>query len=230
MTPKISTLLKTNFESEAYKSAYRKIIGIAIAGERQAVANYLSLQSLMPLEGGTLLIFSRMERAHADAFAECAKDLDVDPDTEFGEKILASIHANFQTALNNEDLVSSLLIQSILIESFSLSAYKVYVKVAHLSAQTRTSRVIADEAIHLNFSQNWMRSRRAEIRREFFQSNRENLPLIHHMLNQFSDDARAIGLKKIHLIISFIREYQKALTEIGYNFIDRLILTVPLFF
>lgn len=230
MTAKIRTLPQLHFRSDTYRQAYVKIIGIAIAGERQAVANYLSLQSLIPKEKKTLLSFSRMEQAHADTFVECAKDLDVDPDTEFGEKILAPIHHHFQTALNNNDLVSSLLIQSILIESFSLSAYKVYVKVAHSSAQIRTSRVIADEAIHLNFSQNWMRLRRVQIRRKFFQSNRENLPLIHQMLKQFSDDARAIGLNKIDLIISFVREYQKALTEIGYNFMDRLILTVPLFF
>lgn len=218
------------FESDTYKQAISNLYGIAIAGERQAVENYLSLISLMPVNKDTLERFSRMEQSHAKRFQDCAFNLDVIPNTDFGYHILSPLHDNFQVALKANDSVSCLFIQSILIETFSLAAYLNYVGVADPYARNQTQHIITEELMHLDFSEYWMRVSLEEVRTHFFQSNSKNLRLIREMVNKFSDDAHTVGLKKIDLIISFIREYQKALTEIGYNFIDRLILTVPLFF
>ena len=210
-----------DFSSEKYKDAYSRINAIVIEGEKEAYDNYISLGTLLPNQRDELKKLAIMEMKHMKGFTACGKNLDVIPDMEFAQNFFSKLHGNFQNALKEEKITTCLLIQAILIESFAISAYNVYIRVADPFARKITENVVKDEYLHLNYGQEWLKENLSTCKEELMKANKENLPLIKSMLDQDAEDASNLAMDKEELMEEFMIAYQDTLIEIGLDAGDR---------
>jgi fatty aldehyde decarbonylase len=215
--PQLEATLDLDFQSETYKDAYSRINAIVIEGEQEAYENYQRLAEMMPDEQEKLLSLAKMESRHKKGFQACGRNLSVDVDMEFAQKFFADLHRNFQEAAASGRLVTCLLIQSLIIECFAISAYNIYIPVADDFARKITEGVIKEEYMHLSFGEEWLRANFETAKTELEAANRENLPLIWRMLNQVADDAQNLGMEKEALIEDFMISYGEALSNIGFT-------------
>ncbi len=209
--------LELNFTSETYKDAYSRINAIVIEGEQEAHENYLTLGELLPDSQDNLVKLSKMEMRHKKGFEACARNLSVIPDLPFAKEFFAQLHENFQVAAAAGNIVTCLLIQSLIIECFAIAAYNIYIPVADDFARKITEGVVKDEYMHLNFGEVWLQTNFETAKAELQTANRQNLPLIWKMLNNVSTDAKVLGMEKDALIEDFMIAYGEALNNIGFN-------------
>ena len=213
----IAASLELNFTSETYKDAYSRINAIVIEGEQEAHENYITLGGLLPESQDELVKLARMEQRHKKGFEACARNLTVTPDMEFAKEFFAKLHENFQIAAAAGNVVTCLLIQSLIIECFAIAAYNIYIPVADAFARKITEGVIKDEYMHLNFGEVWLHDNFAAAKDELQTANRQNLPLVWKMLNNVAKDAKVLGMEKDALIEDFMIAYGEALNNIGFN-------------
>ncbi|MFH7241379.1 MAG: aldehyde oxygenase (deformylating) [Spirulina sp.] len=206
-----------DYQSEGYKDAYSRINAIVIEGEQEAYDNYCKLAERLPDHGAELLRLAKMESRHMKGFQACGRNLSVTPDMDFAREFFAQLHRNFQQAWAEGKIVTCLLIQSLIIETFAISAYNIYIPVADDFARKITEGVVKDEYMHLNFGEEWLKANFEASKEELEQANRENLPLVWAMLNQVADDARVLGMEKDALIEDFMITYGEALANIGFS-------------
>ncbi|AFZ50804.1 aldehyde oxygenase (deformylating) [Dactylococcopsis salina] len=206
-----------DYTSETYKDAYSRINAIVIEGEQEAKDNYLHLIQLLPDSKDELTSLSKMEARHKKGFQACGKNLSVTPDMEFAQEFFAELHQNFQDALAEEKVVTCLLIQSLIIECFAISAYNIYIPVADPFARKITEGVVKDEYTHLNYGEEWLKAHFDEVKDELEVANRQNLPIIWKMLNQVAADAKILGMEKDALVEDFMIAYGEALSNIGFS-------------
>ncbi|MGD1714528.1 aldehyde oxygenase (deformylating) [Dapis sp. BLCC M172] len=206
-----------NFETETYKDAYSRINAIVIEGEQEAYENYIKLAEMLPDQKDELIKLSKMENRHKKGFQACGNNLKVTPDMEFAKKFFAPLHENFQTAAAKGNVVTCLLIQSLIIECFAIAAYNIYIPVADPFARKITEGVVKDEYSHLNFGEVWLEKHFADSKAELQQANRQNLPLVWKMLNQVEKDAKTLEMQKEALIEDFMIAYGEALNNIGFT-------------
>ncbi|MEM9908554.1 MAG: aldehyde oxygenase (deformylating) [Cyanobacteria bacterium P01_D01_bin.44] len=206
-----------NFHSEIYKDAYSRINAIVIEGELEANSNYQQLAERMPDYKDELIKLARMEKRHMKGFQACGKNLDVTPDMDFAKAFFAQLHENFQTAWAEGRIVTCLLIQSLIIETFAISAYNIYIPVADDFARKITEGVVKDEYLHLNFGEEWLKANFDDAKAELEEANRQNLPLVWKMLNQVEADAAELGMEKEALVEDFMITYGEALANIGFT-------------
>jgi fatty aldehyde decarbonylase len=212
-----STQALPDFTAAAYKDAYSRINAIVIEGEHEAHDNYVSIGSLIPEAEDELKRLARMESKHAKGFMSCGRNLGVTPDMEFAKSFFGPLHDNFQKASDAGLIPTCLLIQGLLIESFAIAAYHIYIPVSDPFARKITEGVVKDEYLHLNYSEVWLKANLESCREELIQANRENLPLIRKMLDQVAGDAAVLQMGKEDLIEDFLVAYQDALTEVGFT-------------
>lgn len=220
MPSEISSTL--DFQSETYRDAYSRINAIVIQGEQHAYENFLDLARLLPEHEQELLRLARMESRHQKSFQTCGQNLQVSPDLDFAHRFFSELHQNFQEAANNEQIVTCLLIQALLIECFAIAAYNLYIPVADDFACKITKGVVKDEHAHLNFGEVWLKDNFAAACAELKAANRQNLPIVWRMLNQVEKDAATIGIAKSALIENFMTHYGDALHRIGFALRDVL--------
>lgn len=206
-----------DYTSEAYKDAYSRINAIVIEGEQEAQNNYLDLIKLLPDSKDELTRLSKMEARHKKGFQACGKNLNVTPDMEFAQQFFAELDQNFQNALAEGKVVTCLLIQSLIIECFAISAYNIYIPVADPFAKKITEGVVKDEYTHLNYGEEWLKANFDSVKEELEEANRQNLPLVWKMLNQVTEDAKALGMEKDALVEDFMIAYGEALGNIGFS-------------
>ena len=206
-----------DFAAAVYKDAYSRINAIVIEGEQEAHDNYVAIGTLIPDQAPELGRLARMELKHKKGFTACAANLGVTADMAFAREFFSPLHSNFQTALAEGRVATCLLIQAILIEAFAISAYHIYIPVADPFARKITEGVVKDEYTHLNYGQEWLKANLHNVREEFEQANRQNLPLVRTMLEQVAGDAAALGMDKEDLMADFLSSYQEALLEIGFT-------------
>ncbi|MEL6603285.1 MAG: aldehyde oxygenase (deformylating) [Cyanobacteria bacterium J06614_10] len=206
-----------DFQSETYKDAYSRINAIVIEGEMEANDNYKQLAAHLTGYEDELIKLARMENRHMKGFQACGKNLSVTPDMPFAKEFFAQLHANFQTALAEGKIVTCLLIQSLIIETFAISAYNIYIPVADDFARKITEGVVKDEYMHLNFGEEWLKANFEASKAELEEANRANLPLIWKMLNQVENDAAVLGMEKDALVEDFMITYGEALANIGFT-------------
>lgn len=215
--PQLEMSPELDFQSEAYKDAYSRINAIVIEGEEEAVSNYQRLAELIPDQAEQLINLSKMEGRHKKGFQACGRNLAVAPDMQFAQEFFADLHRNFQEAAAEGKIVTCLLIQSLIIECFAISAYNIYIPVADDFARKITEGVVKDEYMHLNFGEEWLKANFEASKAELEEANKRNLPLVWRMLNQVEDDARALGMEKEALIEDFMISYGEALGNIGFT-------------
>ncbi len=206
-----------DYSSETYKDAYSRINAIVIEGEQEAKDNYTYLAGLLPADKDELLRLAKMEFRHMKGFQSCGKNLDVTPDMEFAREFFAKLHSNFQAALAEGKVVTCLLIQSLIIECFAISAYNIYIPVADPFARKITEGVVKDEYMHLNFGEEWLKANFEAVKDELEAANRDNLPVVWQMLNEVADDAGVLGMEKEALVEDFMIAYGEALANIGFS-------------
>jgi fatty aldehyde decarbonylase len=215
--PQLQVTPELDFHSEAYKDAYSRINAIVIEGEEEACENYKRLAELMPDHKDELLSLSKMENRHKKGFQACGRNLSVTPDMDFAKKFFAELHNNFQEAAAQGNIVTCLLIQSLVIECFAISAYNIYIPVADDFARKITEGVVKDEYMHLNFGEKWLQDNFEDSKAELEEANRQNLPLVWKMLNQVEADARVLAMEKEALVEDFMISYGEALSNIGFT-------------
>ena len=206
-----------DFTSEIYKDAYSRINAIVIEGEQEAYDNYLKLAELLPDHKDELIRLSKMENRHMKGFQACGKNLSVTPDMEFARKFFSGLHGNFQKAAATGNVVTCLLIQSLIIECFAIAAYNIYIPVADPFARKITEGVVKDEYTHLNFGEVWLQEHFEASKAELEDANRQNLPIVWRMLNEVADDARILAMEKDALVEDFMIAYGEALSNIGFT-------------
>ena len=206
-----------DFTSEIYKDAYSRINAIVIEGEEEAHQNFVDIAKLIPEHSEELVRLGRMELKHMKGFTACGRNLKVTPDMAFAKEFFSGLHNNFQDAFSAGKITTCLLIQAILIESFAISAYHVYIGVADPFAKKITEGVVQDEYLHLNYGQEWLKANLATCKKELMEANKVNLPLIKSMLDKVADDATALQMDKEELMEEFMISYQDSLMEIGLD-------------
>lgn len=206
-----------DFHSETYKDAYSRINAIVIEGEQEAYDNYIKLAELLPEDKDELIRLSKMESRHKKGFEACGRNLQVAPDIEFARKFFLQLHQNFQAGAAQGNVVTCLLIQSLIIECFAIAAYNIYIPVADDFARKITEGVVKDEYTHLNFGEVWLKAHFEESKAELAQANRQNLPIVWRMLNEVENDARVLAMEKEALVEDFMIAYGEALSNIGFT-------------
>nr|WP_290228248.1 aldehyde oxygenase (deformylating) [Trichocoleus desertorum] len=215
--PQLEASLEIDFHSAAYKDAYSRINAIVIEGEQEAHENYLKLAEMLPDNRDQLVSLAKMENRHKKGFEACGRNLQVTPDMEFARQFFSDLHGNFQVAAANNQVVTCLLIQSLIIECFAIAAYNIYIPVADDFARKITEGVVKDEYSHLNYGEEWLKANFETAKAELETANRENLPLVWRMLNQVAKDAQVLGMEKEALVEDFMIQYGEALSNIGFT-------------
>jgi fatty aldehyde decarbonylase len=213
----MATSLEFDFKSETYKDAYSRINAIVIEGEQEAHDNYITLSGSLPDSQDELVKLSRMELRHKKGFEACARNLSVTADMDFAREFFSELHANFQIASAAGNVVTCLLIQSLIIECFAIAAYNIYIPVADDFARKITEGVVKEEYLHLNFGEVWLQKNFEASKAELQTANRQNLPIVWKMLNVVAKDAKVLGMEKDALIEDFMIAYGEALDNIGFN-------------
>ena len=213
----MATSLEFDFKSETYKDAYSRINAIVIEGEQEAHDNYITLSGSLPDSQDELVKLSRMELRHKKGFEACARNLSVTADMDFAREFFSELHANFQIASAAGNVVTCLLIQSLIIECFAIAAYNIYIPVADDFARKITEGVVKEEYLHLNFGEVWLHNNFEASKAELQTANRQNLPIVWKMLNVVAKDAKVLGMEKDALIEDFMIAYGEALDNIGFN-------------
>ncbi|MGF1570704.1 MAG: aldehyde oxygenase (deformylating) [Nodosilinea sp.] len=213
----LKTTSTLDYQSESYKDAYSRINAIVIEGEQEAHDNYCKLSESLPESKDELLRLAKMETRHMKGFQACGKNLAVTPDMAFAAEFFGRLNHNFQQAWAEGKIVTCLLIQSLVIETFAISAYNIYIPVADDFARKITEGVVKDEYSHLNFGEEWLKANFEASKAELEEANRQNLPIVWAMLNEVADDARVLGMEKDALIEDFMITYGEALGNIGFS-------------
>ncbi|MEM6836943.1 MAG: aldehyde oxygenase (deformylating) [Cyanobacteria bacterium P01_C01_bin.120] len=206
-----------DYQSEVYKDAYSRINAIVIEGEHEAFDNYCKLAELMPEAKDELMVLAKMEKRHMKGFQACGKNLSVTADMEFAKVFFEKLHSNFKEAWAEGRIVTCLLIQALIIETFAISAYNIYIPVADDFARKITEGVVQDEYKHLNFGEEWLKANFEAAKAELKEANRQNLPIVWEMLNEVAADANILGMEKESLIEDFVITYGEALGNIGFT-------------
>lgn len=213
----VAATSEIDFHSETYKDAYSRINAIVIEGEQEACENYIRLAEMLPESKDELIRLSKMENRHKKGFEACGRNLQVTPDMQFARKFFSQLHQNFQQAAAAGQVVTCLLIQSLIIECFAIAAYNVYIPYADDFARKITEGVVKDEYLHLNFGEVWLKNNFEQSKTELEAANRQNLPIVWQMLNQVEDDARVLGMEKDALVEDFMIQYGETFANIGFS-------------
>ena len=206
-----------DFNSDIYKDAYSRINAIVIEGEEEAHSNYIDIAEMIPSHADELKKLAKMEMRHKKGFQACGRNLTVTPDMDFAKEYFAGLHGNFQKAKAEGKIVTCLLIQSLIIEAFAISAYNIYIPVADPFARKITEGVVKDEYLHLNFGEEWLKANFEASKAELEEANKVNLPIVWRMLNEVENDAKELGMPKEELIEDFMISYGEALANIGFS-------------
>jgi len=213
----VAATSEIDFHSETYKDAYSRINAIVIEGEQEAYENYIRLAEMLPDFKDELIRLSKMENRHKKGFEACGRNLQVTPDMQFAREFFSGLHQNFQQAAAAGQVVTCLLIQSLIIECFAIAAYNIYIPVADDFARKITEGVVKDEYTHLNFGEVWLKDNFEQSKAELEAANRQNLPIVWQMLNKVEDDARILGMEKDALVEDFMIQYGETLASIGFS-------------
>ena len=126
----LETTPEIDFQTDTYKDAYSRVNAIVIEGEQEAHDNYIQLGEMLPDQKDELVRLSKMEKRHMKGFQACGRNLEVTPDMEYAREFFAPLHSNFQAAAESGKVVTCLLIQSLIIESFAMDKRRNFLQCA----------------------------------------------------------------------------------------------------
>lgn len=205
------------YTSQAYRHAYSRINAMVIVGEGLADRHFRRLAALLPEDHEELLRLGSMEASHAAAFVGCGRNLGVRPDSGLARSLLAPLQDQFSRADASGDVVRCLVIQCLIIECFAVAAYHCYLPVADPYAKPITAAVMRDEHEHLNYGEQWLRSRFPAVREQVEQCCRAAVPMALAMVQALKPDLVIIGIDPAELVAEFVVRFQESLEAIGYT-------------
>ncbi|MCP9815552.1 long-chain fatty aldehyde decarbonylase [Synechococcus sp. GreenBA-s] len=203
--------------SPVYRDAYSRINGVVVVGEGLADRHFRLLARAIPEDGAELLRLGAMEGRHARDFIGCGANLGVRPDAALAKQLFAPLHALFQECDRSRDLAGCLVIQCLIVECFAVAAYRAYLPVADAYAQPITAAVLADEAEHLNYGEQWLQGRFAEVAEAVAAICRSALPVTLQILQAVAEDMRTIGMDPSDLVGAFCELFEQSLVTIGFS-------------
>lgn len=206
-----------DYQSPTYRDAFSRINAIVVEGEREAYSNYMRLAEMLPEHNEAFKKLAAMENRHMKGFQACARNLDVVPDEAFAVRYFDRLRQNFQKAADYGDVVTCLVIQSLMIECFAIAAYNIYIPVADPFARKITEGVVKDEYLHLNFGQQWLQEHFETSREGIERANAQNLPIVWQMLGEVEADTVPLLMDKEAIVEDFLIAYGEALDEIGFR-------------
>jgi fatty aldehyde decarbonylase len=209
-----------DYDSPAYKNAYRRLNGVVIEGEQEAYSNYLKLAEMLPQHRDELLDAARTERRHQLSFQSCGLNLGIQADRSWGAGVFAELHDCFATAAAQQQLVPCLLIQAFVVECLAIALYHSYLPVADDFSRNVTETVLQDEHGHLKLGQAWFQSHFEAVKADIQQANQTVLPIVWKLLANIGQDALQLGIDLESLEEEFTIQYGEALQDIGFSYQD----------
>ncbi len=205
------------YTSPAYRQAYSRINGLVIVGEGLADRHFRQLAVLLPGDREELLRLGAMEARHARDFVGCGRNLQVRADGGLARHLLEPLQRQFSAAAAAGDLVGCLVIQCLIIECFAVAAYRLYLPVADAYAAPITRRVLADEAEHLNYGEQWLRQRFSAVAGAVEACALRAVPVALALLQTLQADLLTIGIQPAELVAEFSATFQSSLQSLGFS-------------
>lgn len=199
-----------------YRDAYSRINAMVIVGEGLADRHFRLLADALPDDRQELERLAAMEGRHARDFVGCGRNLGIRPDLPLARRLFAPLHGLFRQAIHQGDLVSALVIQCLIIESFAVAAYRCYLPVADAEAVPITEAVLGDEEDHLDYGERWLAAWYPEVASPITTCSERVVPVAMAMLHSLGDDLRAIGIDPTELVVEFVGRFHDALVSIGF--------------
>jgi fatty aldehyde decarbonylase len=209
--------LRPDVTTTPYREAYSRINGVVVVGEALADRHFRLLARAIPEDRAELLRLAAMEARHARDFVGCGRQLGIRPDLALARRLFAPLHDLFLACERRADLAGCLVIQGLVVECFAVAAYSSYLPVADDDARPITARVLADEAEHLGYAEQWLQPRFGAVEAAVRQVCRAALPVTLGMLASLTADMRAIGIDPHDLLAGFVERFQQALETIGFD-------------
>lgn len=206
-----------SLDNPSDRAAYGRINAVVVTGEGLADRQFRLLAQAIPEDRAELLRLAAMEGRHARDFQDCARALGIAPDRPLARRLFAPLHQRFLSCHHRGDLAGCLVIQGLVVECFAVAAYSAYLPVADEVARTITARVLADEAEHLGYAEQWLRQRFSDVEAEVRSACRQALPITLSMLSGLRADMRALGIDPQELLAVFAERFQEALETIGFD-------------
>ncbi|MCP9932092.1 long-chain fatty aldehyde decarbonylase [Cyanobium sp. AMD-g] len=203
--------------SAAYCDAYSRINALVIVGEGLADSHFRLLAGLLPEDRDDLMWLAAMEGRHARDFADCGRELGIRPDLPLAQRLFAPLHRLFREAVRTGDLVSALVIQCLIVESFAVAAYRCYQPVADAYAAPILQTVLDDEVEHLHYGERWLAAWFPEVAAPIAACCERAVPIVLAMLNAVHDDLTGIGIDPAELVGEFVGCFQAAIEAVGFE-------------
>jgi fatty aldehyde decarbonylase len=215
--PHAPEALRPDVTTAPYRDAYSRINGVVVVGEGLADRHFRLLARAIPEDRDELLRLAAMEGRHARDFVGCGRQLGIRPDLALARRLFAPLHDLFLACDRRADLAGCLVIQGLVVECFAVAAYSSYLPVADDDARPITARVLADEAEHLGYAEQWLQRQFGAVEAAVRQVCREALPVTLAMLASLTADMHAIGIDPHDLLAGFVERFQQALETIGFD-------------
>src|ERR1700726_4721358 len=130
---------------------WQDILAQAMTGELLAAMNYASLSEICkdPAEVADALEHAQGERGHAAAFAAEGRKIGVDVANNVEAKHWKRLRGTFLRCIEERDFVGCLIIQEIMLESFSFASYSRVGRVGPGTLGETFARIAAEEEEHI---------------------------------------------------------------------------------
>lgn len=207
----------TGFYSGTSRDSFSRIHGLMIQAEQEAYDHFMGLSYLLPAQAEALLRLADMERRHRKNLEACGRHLHLTPNLEFAESFFADLRQAFQEAATNNRIATCLLIHVLGIECLLLAVHENYIPVADHFSRKVTESIVDDKYSHFNFCEGWLKAHFREVKNELKLANRQVLPIICRLLDRIQLDGPVIGISEQSLVEDFTIEYDRALSNIGFD-------------
>jgi 1,2-phenylacetyl-CoA epoxidase catalytic subunit len=149
--------------SDEVDRVWGDILSQAVTGELVGMLNYATLVELHEsIDGKTEAVqHASRECAHAEAFRAAARELGIrvaaDVDAPYWKRVRDAFVAHARAG----DLVASIVIQEVMLESFAVASYRRLAEVAPEPLGRVFSGIATEEAEHAAHSIEWLRRKRS---------------------------------------------------------------------
>jgi rubrerythrin len=146
---------------EAQQEAMRKLMGLAVFGEKVAARTYVAMAELLPAHDALLRKFATMEARHGASFVGVSRANDVEPDREFADGELGYLVEQVDRYAAERDVDALTVLQGFIVESLAIATYEPFLQIAdrYPGAREAFAQALADERYHVDWITRYLRLR-----------------------------------------------------------------------
>jgi fatty aldehyde decarbonylase len=139
------------------------VLAQAVTGELIGALNYMTLAELYedPAEKAEALEHAQGERGHAASFTQAGKALGIEVMVNLEARYWKRIRASFLSCAEAGDLMSCILAQEVMLESFAAASYRVVAQAAPGALKSTFARIADEEGEHVGHAINLLRAERS---------------------------------------------------------------------